>query len=332
MTRPNLSRAVADLREAMERQAEIQRQQTEVLNRLMEHMGRGALPLPPPPPIDAQGQVEGEGLPEYPDPVPEAEAVHPGAAAIPAEGPPVQDRAAVYPNPAMNAPHPAGHHIPGMPQYPPMMHAHAPAIRLPAPGLAPNVYAQGMPVPHMTLEAVYERFRRAQPPSFDGTPDPLAAEEWISRVELIFDMMQISDHEKVSCAVFMLNKDARYWWSVVKQTRDVSTMTWADFQQVFHEKYFSEAVQNSKMNEFINLRQGKLSVADYVLKFDQLARFAPDIVATDTSRKNKFMRGLNSDIARFVDTGREGPASYADAVQRALRSESWVTKQEEKPK
>ena len=128
MTRPNLSRAVADLREAMERQAEIQRQQTEVLNRLMEHMGRGALPLPPPSPIDAQGQVEGEGLPEYPDPVPEAEAVHPGAAAIPAEGPPVQGRAAVYPNPAMNAPHPAGHHIPGMPQHPPMMQAHAPAI------------------------------------------------------------------------------------------------------------------------------------------------------------------------------------------------------------
>ena len=89
MTRPNLSRAVADLREAMERQAEIQRQQTEVLNCLMEHMGRGALPLPPPPQIDAQGQVEGEGLPEYPDPVPEAEAVHPGAVAIPAEGPPV---------------------------------------------------------------------------------------------------------------------------------------------------------------------------------------------------------------------------------------------------
>ena len=40
MTGPNLSREVADLLEAMERQAEIQRQQTEVLNRLMEHMGR----------------------------------------------------------------------------------------------------------------------------------------------------------------------------------------------------------------------------------------------------------------------------------------------------
>ena len=331
MTRPNLSRTMAELREAMERQIEIQRQQTEVLNRLMEHMGRGALPLPPPPPVEAQGQVEGEEPPEHPDPALGADVVHPGAAEILAGGPPVQGRAAAYPNPAVDAPYPAGHPIPGIPLHPPMMQAHAPAIRPPAPGLAPLAYAQGVPVPHVTLEAVYERFRRAQPPSFDGAPDPLAAEEWISRVELIFDMMQITDHEKVSCAVFMLNKDARYWWSVVKQTRDVSTMTWAEFQRVFHEKYFSEAVQNSKMNEFINLRQGKLSVANYVLKFDQLAKFAPDIVATDASRKNKFMRGLNSDIARFVDTGREGPTSYADAVQRALRSESWETKQEEKP-
>ena len=86
------------------------------------------------------------------------------------------------------------------------------------------------------------------------------------------------------------------------------------------------------MSEFINLRHGKPSIADYVLNFGQLARIAPDIVATNASRKNKFMKGMNSDIARFIDTGREGPTSYVDAVQRALRSKSWETNQEEKPK
>ena len=59
------------------------------------------------------------------------------------------------------------------------------------------------------------------------------------------------------------------------------------------------------MSEFINLRHGKLNIADYVLNFGQLARFAPDIVATNASRKNKFMKGMNSNIGRFVDTGRE---------------------------
>ena len=63
--------------------------------------------------------------------------------------------------------------------------------------------------------------------------------------------------------------------------------------------------KNSKISEFVNLRQENLSVADYILKFDQLARFTLDIVATNASRKNKFMRSLNSDIARFVDTGKE---------------------------
>ena len=65
-------------------------------------------------------------------------------------------------------------------------------------------------MPHMTLEAVYERFRRASPPSFDGSPDHLAVEELISQIELIFVILQISDYDKVSCVVFMLNKDAPY--------------------------------------------------------------------------------------------------------------------------
>ena len=68
----------------------------------------------------------------------------------------------------------------------------------------------------MTFKAVYKRFRRARSTSFDGVPDPLVVEEWITMIELIFDMMHISDQNKVSCVVFMLNKDARYWWSVVK--------------------------------------------------------------------------------------------------------------------
>ena len=76
---------------------------------------------------------------------------------------------------------------------------------------------------------------------------------------------------------------------MVKQTGAVTTTTWAEFQQVSYDNYFSEVVQNSKLNEFIDLRQRKMSVAEYVLKFGQLAKFAPDIVAIDTSQKNKFM-------------------------------------------
>ena len=55
--------------------------------------------------------------------------------------------------------------------------------------------------------------------------DPAMAEEWISMIEKIFEFVQIEDIDKVKCVGYMLRKDARIWWDVVKKTRDVATMT-----------------------------------------------------------------------------------------------------------
>ena len=62
---------------------------------------------------------------------------------------------------------------------------------------------------------------------------------------------------------------------------------------------------------------------EYVAKFDELARFAPTMVPTDEPRKIKFMHGLHPEVAKQIDNGREGPESYTDPVQRALRNDGW---------
>ena len=54
------------------------------------------------------------------------------------------------------------------------------------------------------------------------------------------------------------------------------------------------------MTEFASLVQGKLSVAEYVRQFDRLAKFSPDVVPSDRSRREKFLRGLNSMVHRDV--------------------------------
>ena len=73
----------------------------------------------------------------------------------------------------------------------------------------------------------------------------------------------------------------------------------------------------------MNLKQGRLTVTEYVAKFTELARFAPTIVPTDDARKRKFMLRLRVEIAKQIDSGSHGPKSYIDIVQRALRNESW---------
>ena len=77
-------------------------------------------------------------------------------------------------------------------------------------------------------------------------------------------------------------------------------MTWAEFQAVFNEKYFSATIRAAKMIEFASLVQGKLSVAEYVHQFDRLAKFSPDVIPSDRSCREKFLRGLNSMVHRDV--------------------------------
>ena len=52
-----------------------------------------------------------------------------------------------------------------------------------------------------------------------------------------------------------------------------------------------------KKKEFRTLRQGNRTVNEYLHKFNQLARYALDDVATDQARQEHFMEGLNNDIS-----------------------------------
>ncbi|KAM6551622.1 hypothetical protein CsatB_001430 [Cannabis sativa] len=153
---------------------------------------------------------------------------------------------------------------------------------------------QYMPVPEGRWEPIYERFRKQHPPNFEGGSDPMEAEEWLRTVEGIVEYMRLGNGDSVVCAASLLKKDARIWWDVIKQTRDVAAMTWSDFVQVFNNKYYSEAIRSARVNEFTNLRQGKSTVTEYARQFDRLAKFATDLVPTEFLRIHRFTEGLDS--------------------------------------
>ncbi|KAL5557774.1 hypothetical protein UlMin_033985 [Ulmus minor] len=85
-------------------------------------------------------------------------------------------------------------------------------------------------------EPVYKRFCQMKPAEFVGSSDPLEAEEWLRSIETILEFIELSDHEKVMCASYMLRKDARYWWDSVKLRRNVHAMTWVEFVGEFNQK------------------------------------------------------------------------------------------------
>ena len=49
-------------------------------------------------------------------------------------------------------------------------------------------------------------------------------------------------------------------------------------------KYFPDTVRHAKAQEFLELKQGTMTMMDYVAIFTKLARFADDYVATKWPR------------------------------------------------
>ena len=66
-------------------------------------------------------------------------------------------------------------------------------------------------------------------------------------------------------------------------------------------KYFPDTAWHAKAQEFLELKQGAMTVMDYVARFTELARFADDYMATDMANVRRFENGLKLSIrARIV--------------------------------
>ena len=76
------------------------------------------------------------------------------------------------------------------------------------------------------------------------------------------------------------------------------------------------------MQEFMYLKHGRITITEYVAKFNELARFALSIIPTDEARKKKFMLRPRVDMAKLIDSGSHGLESFIYAVQQALRNEN----------
>ena len=141
------------------------------------------------------------------------------------------------------------------------------------------------------------RFRAHHPSTFTGGGDPMVADHWFMQIENVLEAMEItSDTTRIRLAAFQLEGEAWVWWRWVRTSRDLEVMTWAEFQELFMGKYFPETARHAKAQEFLELKQGVMTVMDYVARFIELARFADDYVATDMAKVRRFENGLRLSI------------------------------------
>ncbi|GMN22586.1 hypothetical protein TIFTF001_050220 [Ficus carica] len=194
--------------------------------------------------------------------------------------------------------------------------------------IAPEVPVAPVAVPPAprvrTPEELYDSFRRMKAPEFEGSTNPIDADNWLIDLQVILNFLRLSDQEKILCASFVLKKDARLWWETVQIRWDVTQMTWEDFVDEFKEKYFNIEDMEAQQDELSNFRQGNLSVAEAVQKFEQLARLCPHIFSSERDKVRKMTKMFRADLAVVINSGPYPPTTVADCVSRAVRAEYWV--------
>nr|GEX59316.1 hypothetical protein [Tanacetum cinerariifolium] len=122
---------------------------------------------------------------------------------------------------------------------------------------------------------------------------PVDAENWISYMEKIFDVMGCEDAFKTRLAVYKFEGDALAWWKAYKQAKGgdvlLITVTWAKFKELFFLQFFPRAEQERLKREYHSIRQTDTETGTkFMQRFFQLAGFLGAAAGTAEEQAKNF--------------------------------------------
>jgi hypothetical protein len=103
----------------------------------------------------------------------------------------------------------------------------------------------------------------------------MEAEDWLRGIEKNLMIAQCMDREKILFVVNHLFGTAENWWETYNNTHtDINLITWIEFQTRFRTHYVPRSTMKLKKKEFTDLKQGSMSVNEYLNSFIQLSRYS----------------------------------------------------------
>jgi hypothetical protein len=84
------------------------------------------------------------------------------------------------------------------------------------------------------------------------------------------------------------------WWDTFDAA--VGNAIWAEFEVAFREHHVPIGIVQLKEEEFRDLTQGGRSINEYIHKFTELARYAPEDVSMKVKKMVRFLRGLRPNL------------------------------------
>ncbi|GJV83367.1 zinc finger, CCHC-type, retrotransposon gag domain protein, partial [Tanacetum coccineum] len=95
-----------------------------------------------------------------------------------------------------------------------------------------------------------ERFTKLKPLAFRSAVTPAEAEDWITHMEKLFQVLGCPDNFKTRLAAFKLEGDALSWWKAHLRTQVggdafADTCTWVAFREIFYNSWIERILGNT---------------------------------------------------------------------------------------
>ena len=162
-------------------------------------------------------------------------------------------------------------------------------------------------------------FQKLKPPVFNGSSNPEDIFNFLQQLEDAFTVAECSERDKLLLGPYQLREDAGHWWRGEKDRLGDRQITWAEFKEMLESKFLPQTVRDQLHDEFLHIRQGNRSVAEYDREFTRLSRFASRIVSTERERAAHFLQGLQWSIQDKLVALRH--QTYTEVFEAALEVE-----------
>src|SRR3990170_934629 len=113
-------------------------------------------------------------------------------------------------------------------------------------------------------------------------------------MEKKLEIARCDEAVKVPFVTHYLEGPAAIWWDNTKLTWPTGEeITWERFKELFRKYHIPTGIMKIKQKEIMSLTQGSMTVAEYLNKFNNLARYSPHDVDTEERKIDRFLGGLN---------------------------------------
>jgi hypothetical protein len=139
-------------------------------------------------------------------------------------------------------------------------------------------------------------------------------------METTIRINECKEDQKVKFVSHSFVSEALCWWDNLVQAmgeRAVQRMKWKEFKNLVTDQYCPSSEVNHLEKEFVTLEADKMTLHEYIIKFNRKARLFPDMVKPESKKIERFIFGLPSDIKKHVILAR--PNTFRSVVYLSRR-------------